>query len=787
MPLPVKWLRSLVLALLLAIPANAQIVKNPISAPGSGGVEPYPVTRCGADRTGQVIADQAITKCIARAAALGQVATLAGGTYKLGASVTITSSNSGLIGPGSLYMPTAYFNCDSNAGCNYATASNAVGIYMHGSTTASAVVTGSIAGVVMTVTGVTSGTLAVGQGIYDVAAPSNVIQAGTYIVADANTNPTACGASSCTGTGGTGTYAVGVSQTVGSETINAVTPISNVTLSGFKMYADGTAQQAYTLMAISCQNLRNSTIKNIEVTNFSNAIGVRCSGMSDSEIFVDAHDFYNDYSGATIPNIMSAISQDNDGQFYSSRTSLNGNITNLRYGPNYPSGPAQSSGIVTITGGTFLTSSGSHVSGVGQGYDWHASNSLLTGNTLTDLYAFGYKIIHGASHNVISHNSVKGVGIAPVILGGGNNTADEVSNIVIGNDLGTLDPDGVFSANSVACIYLSDTNPSGGHQPTNNVFSDNQCVPNTSNTNARAFLDSSFGSANVVTDAHDTAGSAGLFLVQHGGSTYYGAGGFSAALGGMLYSDAAGLALLAPTATAGKALLSGSNAAPTWSTSALGTAAYAATGTSGTTVPLLDGNNTWSGTAKFTGSRPSTSAGQAAISGDSTNGAQVNGNGSTYYVSLMRDGAVVIGIDSAAKIYMPQMNTAAGDEILCRNSASTPAGLITWATSVVGCVPSSMRFKDISGYVDPAQALAGVLTLTPAVYAYKPEMNLGNNPQVGDLAEQVCAMDELLCHRDADGKIDNYDKVGLTAYLVAAIKAQQQEIDRLKTRNDKAR
>lgn len=70
-----------------------------------------------------------------------------------------------------------------------------------------AVVTGSISGTTMTVTAVSSGTLAVGQVLV-----GSGLAAGTTI--------TALG----TGTGGTGTYTVSQTQTVSSETINGIVP-----------------------------------------------------------------------------------------------------------------------------------------------------------------------------------------------------------------------------------------------------------------------------------------------------------------------------------------------------------------------------------------------------------------------------------------------------------------------------------------------------------------------------------------------------------------------------------
>ena len=78
--------------------------------------------------------------------------------------------------------------------------------------TTSAVVTGSISGTTLTVSAVSSGTLAVGQYLFDATGD---IMLGTTI--------TALG----TGTGGTGTYTVSATQTVSSETINAVAPTLN--------------------------------------------------------------------------------------------------------------------------------------------------------------------------------------------------------------------------------------------------------------------------------------------------------------------------------------------------------------------------------------------------------------------------------------------------------------------------------------------------------------------------------------------------------------------------------
>jgi hypothetical protein len=78
---------------------------------------------------------------------------------------------------------------------------------------AASVVTGSIGGTTLTVSAVTSGTLAVGQVIYGTS-----IASGTVI--------TALGS----GTGGTGTYTINNAQSVSSTTVSATTLVNSVTM-----------------------------------------------------------------------------------------------------------------------------------------------------------------------------------------------------------------------------------------------------------------------------------------------------------------------------------------------------------------------------------------------------------------------------------------------------------------------------------------------------------------------------------------------------------------------------
>ena len=73
-----------------------------------------------------------------------------------------------------------------------------------------------------------------------------------------------------------------------------------------------------------------------------------------------------------------------------------------------------------------------------------------------------------------------------------------------------------------------------------------------------------------------------------------------------------------------------------------GTACQAATGTSGATVPLLNGNNVHSGTNVFSGAVPTLASGQGVIAGSSTLGGILTGQGSVDDITLQNKNAATV-------------------------------------------------------------------------------------------------------------------------------------------------
>lgn len=123
--------------------------------------------------------------------------------------------------------------------------------------------------------------------------------------------------------------------------------------------------------------------------------------------------------------------------------------------------------------------------------------------------------------------------------------------------------------------------------------------------------------------------------------------------------------------------------------------------------------------------------------------------------------------------------SASGNDILCFNSSG---GAVTYAASVVGCVPSALRLKNPEGLIDPEDALTRVIKLRSAVWRYKDTGTWGDRSYVGLYADDVENLDARCVSRDRAGKLDNYEDRCVIAYLVAAVQRQQAEIAALKAR-----
>lgn len=139
---------------------------------------------------------------------------------------------------------------------------------------------------------------------------------------------------------------------------------------------------------------------------------------------------------------------------------------------------------------------------------------------------------------------------------------------------------------------------------------------------------------------------------------------------------------------------------------AFGTAAFDNTGTSGATIPLNNGNNTfsggitYSGTATFTGAVPSLSNGKAAVAASSTNGAIYTGQGSVNDLVLQNksgSNACVVATGTTTLnctgLQLGGVSVITGNQSITLSGDTTGTGttLITTSTNKVngGAIPAS--------------------------------------------------------------------------------------------------
>lgn len=164
-----------------------------------------------------------------------------------------------------------------------------------------------------------------------------------------------------------------------------------------------------------------------------------------------------------------------------------------------------------------------------------------------------------------------------------------------------------------------------------------------------------------------------------------------------------------------------------------GTSCTVNTGTSGATIPLLNGNNTYAGTATFT----------------------------------------------SATVIMNALATDGGatDATVC---VKTTDGTILKGSGTLGiCLgTSSLRYK--RDWRPLPSALSEVAALKPGHFFYKPGYGDGGaREQNGFLAEDAVHVVPTLVGLDASGRPNTVDILGMVPLLVSAIQEQQREIEQL--------
>lgn len=245
---------------------------------------------------------------------------------------------------------------------------------------------------------------------------------------------------------------------------------------------------------------------------------------------------------------------------------------------------------------------------------------------------------------------------------GGTGVNNGASTITLG---GSLTTSGAFASTFTMTGITGVTFPTSGTLATTAQIPSGAALTKTDDTNVTLTLGGSPTTA-LVNATSITAGWTGQLGLTRGGTN----ASLAASNGGIIYSDASAMAVLAGTATAGKALVSGAGAAPNWlgytfqSGTSQGAILYA---NSATTTTFLSKNTSATRYVSNTGTTNNPAWAQIDLTNGVTGTLPV-GNGGTGITSLGAGVATWLGTPSSANLA-----TAVTDE--------TGSGSLVFATS----------------------------------------------------------------------------------------------------------
>lgn len=261
------------------------------------------------------------------------------------------------------------------------------------------------------------------------------------------------------------------------QIVSPFTQNSNVFVVGVKIQSD--TSQGRMVDAIVCRNAKSPQVVNCEIFGFPVGCGIRAASLSGSVNFSNnnIHDFYDNTTGWVGLPQSTGIEIDNDriNSVYSTGVRITNNeINGIVFGPASISAYGYQTDGINIAGAqTFdYVINSNRINLVGEGIDTFGERGAISGNAINNTYAFGIKLIHGASLNTIQSNVIRNTGVAGIVVAGSNiaGVGDATKNCIIGNIVENVDYLGVWAATGTAGIKIDNSSPSYTSRVTNNLF-----------------------------------------------------------------------------------------------------------------------------------------------------------------------------------------------------------------------------------------------------------------------------------------------------------------------------
>ena len=134
--------------------------------------------------------------------------------------------------------------------------------------------------------------------------------------------------------------------------------------------------------------------------------------------------------------------------------------------------------------------------------------------------------------------------------------------------------------------------------------------------------------------------------------------------------------------------------------------------------------------------------------------------------------SATLDVRGNAGVIMTSLDNGAGTAYVCTTLAS---GALSTSTSA--CNPSSRRFKNNIENLN--SGLEDLMKLRPVSFTYKPEMLIGEQNQVGFIAEEIVEIIPESVGYDKDGLPYNVDYSKLTPILTKAVQELNTKVDDL--------
>ena len=246
------------------------------------------------------------------------------------------------------------------------------------------------------------------------------------------------------------------------------TPAKNVEIRGIKLRYEST--EGRVVDAIVARNVDGLLIDKMDISGFPVGAGIKVASITGNSAI--RNNTIHDFSSNTnfLPSYpksnaqLTAIEVDDDriNALGSKNLAITGNrISNITVGQLFLAAQGYQTDGINIENdaaqGTVIESN--EISHTGEAIDNWGVRGRITNNTISDSYQFGIKLIHGASDNQVTHNTITRTGLAGIVLSGSKEGPHATQNNTVADNIVTdIDPDGAWAQHETSCIQLSDNN-----------------------------------------------------------------------------------------------------------------------------------------------------------------------------------------------------------------------------------------------------------------------------------------------------------------------------------------